>query len=34
MERDYFMDAKEALEWGIVDKILDRRDQAGGAEAR
>ncbi|KAJ9624181.1 hypothetical protein H2203_005632 [Taxawa tesnikishii (nom. ined.)] len=26
MERDYFMGAKEALEFGIVDKILDRRE--------
>ncbi|KAL2356250.1 putative Clp protease [Cryomyces antarcticus] len=26
MERDYFMGAKEALELGIVDKILDRRE--------
>lgn len=25
MERDYFMGAAEALEMGIVDKILDRR---------
>ncbi|KAK2758808.1 hypothetical protein FQN54_003500 [Arachnomyces sp. PD_36] len=25
MERDYFMDAKEALSMGIVDEILDRR---------
>lgn len=25
MERDYFMGANEALELGIVDKILDRR---------
>ncbi|KAJ5692579.1 ATP-dependent Clp protease proteolytic subunit [Penicillium macrosclerotiorum] len=28
MERDYFMGAKEALEMGIVDEILDRRVQA------
>lgn len=26
MERDYFMGAQEALEFGIVDKILDRRE--------
>ena len=26
MERDYFMGAEEALEFGIVDKILDRRE--------
>ncbi|KAF2751816.1 hypothetical protein M011DRAFT_522753 [Sporormia fimetaria CBS 119925] len=25
MERDYFMDANEALEFGIVDKVLERR---------
>ncbi|KAG9661812.1 hypothetical protein KCU64_g2341, partial [Aureobasidium melanogenum] len=31
MERDYFMGAKEALEFGIVDKILERREQAGEA---
>ncbi|CAG8905489.1 unnamed protein product [Penicillium egyptiacum] len=27
MERDYFMGAKEALELGVVDEILDRRVQ-------
>lgn len=26
MERDYFMDAQEALEFGIVDRILERRE--------
>lgn len=26
MERDYFMGAQEALEWGIVDKVLERRE--------
>ncbi|KAJ5124800.1 uncharacterized protein N7515_008625 [Penicillium bovifimosum] len=31
MERDYFMGAKEALELGVVDEILDRRVQKGGA---
>jgi ATP-dependent Clp protease protease subunit len=25
MERDYFMGAKEALQMGIVDEIMDRR---------
>ena len=25
-ERDYFLDAKEALEYGIVDKILEKRN--------
>ena len=29
MERDYFMGAKEALEFGIIDKILDRREEGG-----
>ena len=28
MERDYFMGAKEALDLGIVDSILDRREKA------
>lgn len=27
MERDFFMGAEEAREWGIVDKVLDRRAQ-------
>jgi ATP-dependent Clp protease, protease subunit len=26
MERDYFMDAQEALDFGIVDQILDKRE--------
>jgi ATP-dependent Clp protease, protease subunit len=26
MERDYFMDAQEALEFGIVDRILEKRE--------
>ena len=25
-ERDYFLDSKEALEYGIIDKILQKRD--------
>ncbi|KAF2200621.1 ATP-dependent clp protease-like protein proteolytic subunit [Delitschia confertaspora ATCC 74209] len=29
MERDYFMDAQEALEFGIVDRILERREDEG-----
>ncbi len=29
MERDHFMGAKEALELGIVDEILDRRIKPG-----
>jgi ATP-dependent Clp protease protease subunit len=27
MERDYFMDAGEALEFGIVDRILEKREE-------
>jgi ATP-dependent Clp protease protease subunit len=30
MERDYYMDAKEAMEFGIVDKILSRREDEDG----
>ena len=26
-ERDYFLDSKEALEYGIVDKILERKNE-------
>jgi ATP-dependent Clp protease protease subunit len=26
MERDYYMDAQEALDFGIVDKVLERRE--------
>ncbi|SMR63648.1 unnamed protein product [Zymoseptoria tritici ST99CH_1A5] len=32
MERDFFMSAEEAREWGIVDKVLDRRPGAEGGE--
>ena len=39
MERDFFMGAEEALEWGIVDRVLDRRvggegKEEGGLEGR
>ncbi|KAK1065915.1 hypothetical protein LTR74_007629 [Friedmanniomyces endolithicus] len=36
MERDFFMSADEARDWGIVDKVLDRRTQgsAGAGEER
>jgi len=27
MDRDYFMSAEEALEYNLIDKILDRKDQ-------
>lgn len=30
MERDFFMGAEEALEWGIVDQVLEKRVQDGG----
>jgi len=26
-DRDYFMDAKEAKEYGIIDKILSRKEK-------
>lgn len=29
MERDYFMDAQEAVDFGLVDKILERREAPG-----
>lgn len=28
MERDFFMNAEEAMNWGIVDKVYDSRKQA------
>lgn len=36
MERDFFMSAEEAMEWGIVDEVLDRRTREGedGGEGR
>lgn len=33
MERDFFMGAEEAKEWGIVDKVLDRRTQGEASAA-
>lgn len=27
MERDYFLDAEQALEMGLVDKVLTSRDE-------
>ena len=32
MERDYFMDAQEAVDFGIVDKILEKREAPTKAE--
>lgn len=34
MERDYYMGAKEALEFGIVDRILDKREDEERDELR
>ncbi|HWW12180.1 MAG TPA: ATP-dependent Clp protease proteolytic subunit, partial [Brevundimonas sp.] len=28
LDRDHFMSAEEAKEWGIVDHVYDRREQA------
>lgn len=33
MDRDRFMTAEEALEWGLVDRILDVREQNAVADA-
>ncbi|KAF2433711.1 hypothetical protein EJ08DRAFT_628351 [Tothia fuscella] len=33
MESDHFMDAEEAVELGVVDKILDRRGSEGGGKS-
>ena len=32
MERDYFMGANEALELGIVDKVLEKRENLTGGK--
>jgi ATP-dependent Clp protease protease subunit len=32
LERDYFMTAKEAVEFGIVDKIVEKRADATPAQ--
>ncbi|KAL5116811.1 hypothetical protein ACEQ8H_005292 [Pleosporales sp. CAS-2024a] len=32
MERDYYMDASEAVEFGIVDKIMEKREAPGKDE--
>jgi len=29
MERDYFLDAEQALEMGLVDKVLTTREEQG-----
>ncbi|KAF2018501.1 hypothetical protein BU24DRAFT_421484 [Aaosphaeria arxii CBS 175.79] len=33
MERDYYMDAHEALEFGLVDRILERRENEEGEKS-
>jgi len=33
LDRDHFMDSDEALEWGVVDKILTTRLELGGGSA-
>lgn len=30
IERDYFMEAKEALEYGIIDKVIERNTEISG----
>jgi ATP-dependent Clp protease protease subunit len=32
LDRDHFMSAEEALEFGLIDKVLDKRPDAGAAE--
>ena len=34
MERDYYMDAEEALEFGIVDRVLERREMDEGEQKK
>lgn len=34
LERDYFMTAEEAVEFGIVDTIVERRGKGDGTEAK
>ena len=33
MERDYFMTAEEAVEYGIIDKVLGRRFESDARPA-
>ncbi len=33
LDRDHFMDADEAKEWGVIDKILTSRQEIEGAAA-
>jgi ATP-dependent Clp protease protease subunit len=34
MERDYYMDAQEAIDFGLVDKILYKREAPGKEEEK
>ena len=34
IERDYFMEAKEALEYGIIDKVIERNTEISSEEAK
>jgi len=33
LDRDHFMDADEAKDWGVIDKILTSRQEMEGAAA-
>ena len=30
LDRDYFMTAEQAKEFGLIDKVLEKRDEAEG----
>jgi ATP-dependent Clp protease protease subunit len=34
LDRDYFMSAQDAKEFGIIDQMLDKRSVPGDEEAR
>lgn len=34
LERDYYMTAEEAIKFGIVDKVVDRRGEAVAEEKK
>jgi ATP-dependent Clp protease protease subunit len=33
MERDYFMTSDEAVSFGLIDKVLEKRAKVKGSEA-
>ena len=33
MDRDNFLTAQEALEWGLADEIINQRDEDGDKES-